>query len=604
MKIILWFILLMPAVSSLAQLSPGDLTRYHAEYEGLLNCTKCHDLGKGVSEAKCLECHTELKNRIDLNQGYHVSAPVKSKSCIECHSDHHGRNFEIIRFDENAFRHELTGYELEGAHLKTKCADCHKDELIDNPAIRKKEYTYLGLKTECLSCHEDSHQGTLTGECTSCHDYEAFKPARYFDHASTQFPLKGKHQQVDCLECHPVTQKNGRDFQAFANVEFASCTSCHEDFHQGEFGQNCNECHSEEGWHLFKGMGNFDHNKTHFPLTGRHRVTKCLDCHTNGTDNKDPFQEFVTWRSFDCVQCHEDVHESKLGTECKSCHTTSSFTSLKKDHSFDHAQTDYSLEGKHLTVDCKECHTTNSKIEPLQFDRCNHCHEDFHEGQFADLQGMYRDCAECHSVRDFAESSYTIEDHNATKFVLDGAHMATPCFACHLSGEKWNFRDIGLRCNDCHEDVHQGVLDPKFYPEKTCQHCHTTNAWPDISFDHGQTNFILEGKHLEVQCNDCHLDHGIDEKHQLFSGLTSRCMDCHDDIHQNQFAVGGLTECNHCHGFENWEATLFDHDETDFLLEGEHLRVDCSGCHKTVVKNTVEYIDYKIEDHRCAACHL
>ena len=39
-------------------MSPGDLTQYHADLEGLLNCTKCHDLGEGVSEAKCLDCES------------------------------------------------------------------------------------------------------------------------------------------------------------------------------------------------------------------------------------------------------------------------------------------------------------------------------------------------------------------------------------------------------------------------------------------------------------------------------------------------------------------------------------------------------------------
>lgn len=604
LKIFLLLFFLNSSVLTMAQLSPGDLTRYHADLEGLLNCTKCHDLGEGISETKCLDCHAELKQRIDRNKGYHSSSEVKPKSCVECHNDHHGRNFEIIRFDEETFDHELTGYKLEDAHFETKCTDCHKDEFIDNQEIRDKEYTFLGLNTECLTCHDDTHQGTLKNDCASCHDFKAFEPASLFDHAKSEFPLKGKHLDVDCIECHPISQKNGQEFQEFAGIDFTNCTSCHEDHHQGEFGQNCTECHTEESWHIFKGMGNFDHNKTHFPLTGKHRTTKCLDCHTNGTNNKYPFKEFANWKSFDCVKCHEDVHESKLGTDCAACHSTRSFTSLNKENDFDHAQTDYPLQGKHSEVDCKECHVSNSKIEPLEFDRCAYCHEDFHQGQFTNDQGVTPDCAQCHVVQDFAESNFTIEDHSKTAFVLEGAHIATPCFACHLKNDRWEFREIGQRCNDCHEDVHDGVLDPKFYPDQDCQKCHTTEAWPDIDFDHNQTNFALEGKHLETTCNDCHLDHGIDKKHQLFSGLTSVCMQCHDDIHQGQFMIEGLTECSRCHAFENWEASLFNHNATNFRLDGEHLRVECTGCHSKATKNGLEYIDYRIEDYRCAACHL
>jgi len=55
-----------------AQISPGDLTKSHAQLEGMLNCTKCHVLGDKVSNDKCLECHKELKARIDQKKGYHA----------------------------------------------------------------------------------------------------------------------------------------------------------------------------------------------------------------------------------------------------------------------------------------------------------------------------------------------------------------------------------------------------------------------------------------------------------------------------------------------------------------------------------------------------
>ncbi len=166
-----------------SQISPGDLAAPHAHLEGMSNCTQCHILGEKVSNDKCLKCHSELKSRIDQQKGYHSSSVIKGKECVSCHSDHHGRNFEIVRIVYDKFDHDQTGYELLGAHAKKECKDCHKPEFITDQEVKKKKKTYLGLGTECLSCHPDYHQKTLSTDCASCHTFEAFKPASKFDHS-------------------------------------------------------------------------------------------------------------------------------------------------------------------------------------------------------------------------------------------------------------------------------------------------------------------------------------------------------------------------------------------------------------------------------------
>lgn len=80
------------------------------------NCTKCHDLGKQVSKAKCLDCHTEISDLINQNRGFHSNKNVAVKDCWSCHGEHFGRNFKIIKFDENKFEHNETGFELKGSH--------------------------------------------------------------------------------------------------------------------------------------------------------------------------------------------------------------------------------------------------------------------------------------------------------------------------------------------------------------------------------------------------------------------------------------------------------------------------------------------------------
>ena len=52
-----------------AQLSPGDLTKAHANLEGLSNCTKCHELGDKVTNTKCLDCHKDINSLISKKYG-------------------------------------------------------------------------------------------------------------------------------------------------------------------------------------------------------------------------------------------------------------------------------------------------------------------------------------------------------------------------------------------------------------------------------------------------------------------------------------------------------------------------------------------------------
>ncbi|MCB2219011.1 MAG: cytochrome c family protein [Bacteroidetes bacterium] len=520
--------LLMQTVSGLSQISPGDLAEPHAHLEGLSNCTKCHVLGDKVSNDKCLDCHQLLKSRVDQNKGYHASSEVKGKNCFSCHSDHHGRKFEMIRFDEDEFDHDLTGYKLEGAHDQKQCKDCHKNEFITNKEIRQKQYTFLGLNTECLSCHDDYHQKTLSSDCASCHNFEKFKPAPKFNHDNTQYPLLGQHQEVECLKCHTKEMRNGKQFQIFKGLEFESCVNCHQDVHNNKFGPNCTDCHSEISFHQIKSMDQFNHDKT-----------------------------------------------------------------------------DYKLEGKHRYVDCKKCHKTNY-TDPIYTNRCNHCHVDYHQKEFV-RNDVSPDCADCHTVYGFEQTSFTIERHNESEFRLNGAHMATPCFACHKKEgfERWRFREIGTKCVDCHEDIHQPYLDKKYYPEATCRSCHSETRWSDIAFDHNRTDYELKGAHESQTCRSCHFRKDEDGTiHQLFTDLPSSCITCHKDIHFGQFEKEGVIDCYGCHDYKAFKpASRFDHNNTKFSLEGAHEKVACKACHKpTQTADNIVYIQYKI-DHRCEACH-
>lgn len=596
------FILSLAATGAWAQLSPGDLSNAHAKLEGVSNCTQCHVLGDKVSNDKCLECHKEIKSLLDKKAGYHASKDVKGKDCASCHSDHHGRKFEMVRFDEKNFNHNLAGYELAGAHKKADCRDCHKPDNIESAELKKRKETFLGMGKQCLSCHDDYHQKTLANDCAKCHNVDAFKPATKFNHDKTDFALAGKHKTVSCEECHQKETKNGKEFQRFAGVPFNNCSSCHKDAHNNHLGTNCKECHNEQSFASRSNLSQFNHSKTHFSLKGKHKQVDCAQCHNLKATPLTVFQDKLGVKTQDCATCHKDVHEGKFGSACADCHNENSFQKVKQMEGFNHNLTGFALEGKHIAVDCKKCHKADSYTDPLPHNTCAACHSDYHQGQFASTSKTM-DCADCHTVDGFAGSTYTMEQHAQTRFPLTGAHVATPCFACHQKEEKWSFRKIGERCVDCHKDVHAGQIDTRWYPNQTCENCHTTEKWTGKNnFNHSQTAFKLVGKHDEQDCRACHVpDHTY--KYGKFKGLPATCASCHEDAHNRQFEQKGITDCARCHGFNSWDMNDFDHNKTRFKLEGKHVGVACEKCHKTTELNGITFVQYKFESFDCKVCH-
>ena len=96
------------------------------------------------------------------------------------------------------------------------------------------------------------------------------------------------------------------------------------------------------------------------------------------------------------------------------------------------------------------------------------------------------------------------------------------------------------------------------------------DSWSAISdFDHSSTGWPLNGKHLEIDCKACHFIEKSDNNGvatQKFANLDTNCASCHENIHEDAFAINGVTDCVRCHVTSSWMPENFDHNTTNFPL--------------------------------------
>lgn len=430
---------------------------------------------------------------------------------------------------------------------RSLCLNCHKTVAAD---LR----TRTGLhgrsseiqRADCQQCHTD-HKGRNA-------DIVQFNAA-LFNHANTDYPLKGAHARAACASCH----KPGTAWRKTAST----CHDCHQrdDSHQGKMGKDCSKCHNTQNWR----NNDFNHDKTRYPLTGKHSEVACALCHVNNQYKNLPQQ---------CVSCHRlnDVHNNRYGANCKQCHSTRNWKSSSFNHDKD---TRFALAGKHKSAACVSCHKVDFKAKLARDCYSCHKHDDEHLGRYGKL------CQDCHNAEKWSNKRF---DHDKdTKFALRGKHRDIDCQRCHQGpAEKERGKTA---CHQCHglDDSHRGRFGNK------CQDCHSEKKWQDTRFNHDKdTKYPLRDKHREVKCHVCHP--GPAEKER---GKTA-CLDCHErqDIHRGQQGK----QCQRCHSEAGWRGkVVFDHDTTRFPLLGLHSAAACEDCHVSAA--------YKGTKTECKACH-
>jgi hypothetical protein len=516
-----------------AQFSPGDLTRPHQFLDGTQNCTKCHEVGKEISGAKCLGCHEEIKQQFDAKHGFHYwQLP---KQCVSCHKEHLGINAKTMLFDEQNYDHTQTGFTLTGKHASIACAECHSEKFmrdsIDLRAIAKHPHkSFLGLQSACASCHTDPHKGQFKQECASCHSTTTWT-VKKFDHSKTHFSLEGKHISVSCQKCHTSLIAGKTTSTAnFATQSFSDCTPCHASPHKSKFTEStCTACHTAQGWEESLHRP-FDHTKTKYKLIGRHSSVRCEQCHRTTLGTTFITKYLLAFKN--CADCHEDKHKgefkAKYNNNCASCHSEYGFTpatfTLAK-----HAETKFPLAGAHIAVVCARCHVKgDEKALQFHFPRltCESCHKDVHHGQFAEKM-KDKGCETCHSTDRWDITTF---DHSTTKFPLVGKHTSVSCSKCHKESNgntTVQFRSVSMECESCHRDQHEKQFAKNGTTD--CNQCHTTGGWKTITFNHEtQSTFSLKGAHQKVTCVSCHREESVGNRRFVrYTPISAKCESCH-----------------------------------------------------------------------------
>jgi hypothetical protein len=630
-----------------AQVSPGPLSKAHADLEGTTKCLSCHASGSSSIDERCRECHLEIDFQIRNGKGLH--GQEAKTDCVGCHPDHAGRGFELINWKEgkpDRFDHRRAGWSLEGKHASLRCEQCHQSEFQKGSVMqllkrRSATQSWLGLERACLSCHRDNHQGTLKGDCLSCHVASGWKPASRFEHAKTTFPLIGKHAETPCAKCHLVPgrvelrNERGEAVPRYKPVAFDECSACHKDVHAGQLGPRCSTCHVSDGYKIVE-RGKFDHSKTRYPLIGKHRAVECAQCH-------DPQRAWGKKPRYDtCDACHRDPHAGTATlagqvVDCARCHDLNGFEPSTYTVA-QHRETTYPLEGKHQTVTCDRCHRKEPPGTPsasLGEARVLIRPAGSQLARRAD-QGA---CEACHRVEGWKPSTFTVEHHAETEFALAGRHTEIECAACHgperrdlpplpgpetLGEARVALTTVDQACRTCHHDPHDSRFEPQGARpiDEGCRGCHGERAFVPSRVDaevHGRLAYPLQGAHRLVPCVLCHeeLKKGpatvrllrVDgpSRPLAFEAKHERCDTCHTSPHHDQFSHReDRGECGGCHLADGWRpAGRFDHErDTEFLLQGAHQKVACERCHgMTLDSEGRPFVVYRPLKKECRDCH-
>lgn len=312
-----------------------------------------------------------------------------------------------------------------------------------------------------------------------------------FDHFSTGFPLTGKHEFIDCSDCHIGGQFKGTPMD---------CGLCHNGIrapgkHLQHFPSNnvCDDCHTDNSW---KGA-RFDH---------RDIQGLCQNCHNN------------------VVAIGKSASHILSTPVCDDCHNTITFTRVGR---VDHAS---------VIGSCNSCHNgfTASGKPPQHIitnDQCDACHTTitWRNARF-DHSNVTAACSSCHN--------------GITAVGKHSGHLLTTaeCDDCHSTttwlGAGFDHNNIIGLCSSCHNgSTATGKNTTHFVTTLDCERCHTTTSWLQlVVFRHDSPDY--PGDHRTATlCIDCHTTNNQTIAWP-FTAYKPECAGCHADDYKQDAHKG------------------------------------------------------------------
>ena len=166
---------------------PGDLSVFHEEID---QCSLCHRPWRGVSDDRCLQCHSFTDvSFLTPEIRFHEA----EDHCLKCHVEHRGGPGDISRMD----------------------------------------HTLLNGRLMCTRCHTDVHSGLFGSDCRECHGIKTW------DIPGFRHPPQDERQ---CSLCHAVPFSH-EDTGFWKKIEMT-----HEKEWQDVERKDCWRCHTTRNW--------------------------------------------------------------------------------------------------------------------------------------------------------------------------------------------------------------------------------------------------------------------------------------------------------------------------------------------------------------------
>jgi hypothetical protein len=281
--------------------------------------------GKHKDFAGCFRCH----------DGKHLTSDGESirLQCNICHNVP-----ETVNAGDRPPQVPLSYIQEPASHLATNFIADHRFQASE----------------ECGVCHGEIKFGADDSSfCanSSCHGqpWPAVNLDAAFPHP---IPLVGKHAQVLCSECHKGVEK----------PEY-KCANCHNPPSEPHFGENCEECHTPEGWE----QATLPPELHPVPLVGAHANLACAACHASGEKLE-----------YKCSNCHEPP-ANHLSGECDTCHTPEGWAQSAAGLVAAAPQIPHGLT---KLENCLGCHAAGGNIKPVPAthadyvnEQCTLCHK-------------------------------------------------------------------------------------------------------------------------------------------------------------------------------------------------------------------------------------